>query len=204
MTGFVFASVDEAKPFLKNYGRGRFDGLAEDETVLDDTILVTILGIGKIKATLRTERLLREHKLQRLIHAGTARALVDDLPDGTLVSVGQVFEGDRVELSAPTYPRMPLDNPFKALVERRLVTQDHSVKEGKDLTYWQRIADITDSIGYPLAYVAATHGVPCSIVKLVTGPATKEDDPRAGTAQDTYEALARFLEETAVPFAMEQ
>ncbi|MCB0717229.1 MAG: 5'-methylthioadenosine nucleosidase [Bacteroidetes bacterium] len=203
MTGFVFASVEEARPFLKNYGRGRFDGLAEDETVQDDSILVTIIGVGKIKATLRTERLLRQQKLQRLIHAGTARALVEDLPEGTLVSVGQVFEGDRVELSAPTYPRMPLDNPFKSIVERRLVTQDHSVKEGKDLTYWQRIADITDSIGYPLAYVAATHGVPCSIVKLVTGLATVEDDPRSPAAEAAYEALSTFLMDTAVPFTRE-
>lgn len=193
MIGFVFASVDEASPFLRLYARGRFEGLSENETAHDDNLLVTIVGVGKIKATLRTERLLQEHKLTRLVHGGVARSLVDDLRPGTLVSVGQVFEGDRVELSTPTYPRMPLDNLFKSIVERRLVTQDHVVSEGKDLTYWQRIADITDSVGYPLAYVAATHGVPCSIVKIVAGEAKM--DGKTPNLVELSGKVAEFLNE---------
>ncbi len=202
MTGFVFASNEEAKPFLKSYQRGRFEGLVENEIAHDDDLLVTIVGVGKIKATLRIERLLRAHKLDRLVHGGVARSLVDDLRAGTLVSVGQVFEGDRVELSAPTYPRMPLDNLFKSLVERRLVTQDHVVSEGKDLTYWQRIADITDSIGYPIAYVAATHGVPCSMVKMVTGPSGDEKIKPADLVGH-YEKIAEFLTTAAASLAAE-
>jgi nucleoside phosphorylase len=202
MTGFVFASIEEAKPFLKVYERGRFEGLAENESAHDDNLLVSIVGIGKIKATLRTERLLREHRLTRIVHGGMAQSLVDELRTGTLVSVGQVFEGDRVELSTPTYPRMPLDNLFKSLVERRLVTQDHVVAEGKDLTYWQRIADITDSTGYPVAYVAATHGVPCSIVKVVTG-ASRDVPQKATDLTALYEKMGAFMATAASTLAAE-
>lgn len=65
--------------------------------------------------------------------------------------------------------------------------------EGKDLTYWQRIADITDSVGYPLAYVAATHGVPCSIVKIVAGAAGM--DGKTPDLSALSEKMAEFLDD---------
>ena len=111
MTGIVFTTEEEALPFLQSYERGRFDGLQEGETYHDDDVLVSLTGVGKIKATLRTERLLQTYKPRRLIHVGTCTALNDELAVGTLVAASQVFEGDRIELAAPTYPRMPLD-PF--------------------------------------------------------------------------------------------
>ena len=33
MIGIVFATVEEANPFLSRYQRGRFDGLSEGETL---------------------------------------------------------------------------------------------------------------------------------------------------------------------------
>jgi len=171
MIGVVFATEEEAYPFLTRYQRGRFRGLSEGETLQDDKLLVSLTGVGKIKATLRTrtERLLQHYKLTRLIHVGTCTALVEDLDIGIPVAVSQVFEGDRVELATPTYPRMPLDVPFKQFPKVTLVTQDHTVKGPEERSYWQRIADICDMSGYAVAYVAATHGVPCNIVKVVTG-----------------------------------
>ena len=138
MTGFVFTSADEAAPFLASYGRGRLDGISEGEVAFDDDVLVIIVGIGKIKATLRTERLLREHDLSQLIHVGTCLSLQDQPEVGQLVTAEQVFEGDRVELSVPSYPRMPIDSRFKELTGCRIVTQDHTVTGASDLTYWQR------------------------------------------------------------------
>ena len=86
MTGIVFSTVEEAQPFLATYERGRFDGLGEGESFHDNRFLVSILGIGKIKAALRTERLLRTHDVSSLIHAGTCTALNDNLKVGDLVS----------------------------------------------------------------------------------------------------------------------
>ena len=193
MTGIVFSTTEEAQPFLATYERGRFDGLGEGESFHDDDFLVSILGIGKIKAALRTERLLRSYDVTSLIHGGTCTALNDDLEIGTTVGVAQVFEGDRIELSAPTYPRMPLSVPFEDLKQVTLVTQDHTVQGATELSYWQRIADISDMSGYAVAYVAATHGKLCQIVKVVTGHMGVEDKNLRKTLSTGHKQLAQFL-----------
>ncbi|MGB0649452.1 MAG: 5'-methylthioadenosine nucleosidase [Rhodothermales bacterium] len=193
MTGIVFSTVEEAQPFLSTYERGRFDGLGEGESFHDDHFLVSILGIGKIKAALRTERLLRSYDVTSLVHAGTCTALGETLDIGDLVSVAQVFEGDRIELSAPTYPRMPLSVPFEELKQVTLVTQDHTVQGATELSYWQRIADISDMSGYAVAYVAATHGKLCQMVKIVTGHMGVEDTNLRKTLASGHKSLAAFL-----------
>jgi len=193
MLGIVFATAAEAQVFLEKYERGRFDGLSEGETQHDGQCLISIVGIGKIKATLRTERLLRQHRLSRLIHVGTCTALVDDLKVGSIIAASQAFEGDRIELAAPTYPRMPLSVPFEDLKQGTLVTQDHTVEGASELSYWQRIADMSDMTGYAVAYVAATHGVPCHIVKVVSGHMGVEDKQLRKTLSDSYKTLATFL-----------
>lgn len=193
MIGIVFATEEEAQPFLQQFERGRFDGLAEDETFHDDHFMVSIVGTGKIKATLRSERLLQRYQPSLLIHAGTCSALVDKLKVGSLVTASQVFEGDRIELAAPTYPRMPLGTPFKKLPKGTLVTQDHTVQGQSELSYWQRIADMTDMTGYAVAYVAATHGIPCTIIKAVTGVIQREDPYYRKTRAKACQDLATFL-----------
>ncbi len=193
MIGIVFSTTEEAEPFLQKYERGRFLGLAEGETHHDDDYLVSILGIGKIKATLRTDRLLSQYKLTNLVHAGTCTSLISDLTVGSIVGVHQVFEGDRIELAAPSYPRMPLSMPFKQLQEVTLVTQDHTVSGATELSYWQRIADITDMTGYATAYVAAMHGTPCHIVKIVSGHSGVEDNQLRKTLDTAYGLLANYL-----------
>jgi len=194
MLGILFATEEEAKPFLKRYRRGRFDGLTEGETFNDDDILVSLLGIGKIKASLRTERLLNRYRLNRILHAGTCVALTDTFKAGAIVYATQVFEGDRIELSAPSYPRMPLESPAIDLPRANLVTQDHAISGESEVTYWQRIANVIDTTGYAVAYVAGTHGVPCSIVKVVTGfTGDEETSNRSNVFTSGTAALAAFL-----------
>ncbi|GIV57531.1 MAG: 5'-methylthioadenosine nucleosidase [Rhodothermaceae bacterium] len=195
MLGILFATQEEATSFLQHYERGRFDGLSEGEALHDDTVLVALTGSGKIKATLRTERFLRQYgrSLTRLVHAGTCTALSDALAVGDVVGVHQVLEGDRIELAAPTYPRMPLDVPFDDLPKSILVTQDHPMQGQQERTYWQRIADITDTVGYPIAYVTATHGLPCHLVKVVTGHLNTPDDDLRRTRETACQTLATFL-----------
>lgn len=195
MLGIVFSTTAEAEPFLRKYERGRFDGLSEGETQHDDCCLVSIVGSGKIKATLRTERLLREHRLDRILHVGTCTALIDDLSMGTIVAASQVFEGDRIELAAPTYPRMPLSVPFENVRQGTLVTQDHTVQGATELSYWQRIADMSDMTGYAVAYVAATHGIPCHILKVVSGHMGVEDKDLRKTLSSSYALIATFLDQ---------
>ena len=166
----------------------------------DDDVLVAITGTGKIKATLRTERLLQQHRLERLLHVGTCTALNEDLDVGAPVAADQVFEGDRIELAAPTYPRMPLEVPFEKMPTGTLVTQDHTVSGKEERSYWQRIADLSDMTGYAVAYVAATHGVPCHVVKVVTGHFGSEDDSFRKTLTEACKTLADFLDEALDQF----
>jgi|GEM_PF-478373 len=170
MTGLVFSSITETQPFLKRYRRGRFESLAEGEWRADRNVVVCLTGMGKIKSTLCVERMLREEpSIDRLLHLGTCTALSDTFTVGQPVAVSHVMEGDRVKLAAPAYPRMPLAVAFDDLEEAVLVTQEHTLQGEEEQSYWQRIADISDMSGYAVAYVAATHGIPCHIVKVVSG-----------------------------------
>ena len=193
MTGIIFATEEEAKPFLHAYRRGRFEGLTEGETQHDDDVLISLTGSGKIKATLRTERLLQHYRLQRILHAGTCTSLSEDFKVGSLVAASQVFEGDRIELAAPTYPRMPLETPFADLSTATLVTQDHTIQPGSEHTYWQRIADVIDMTGYAIAYVSAMHGTPCQIVKVVSGRIGIDDNQLKRTLEQANQAMSNWL-----------
>jgi nucleoside phosphorylase len=193
MIGLAFTTTEAAAPFLKQYRQGRLRELSEGEHTYDDDVLVTITGVGKIKATLRTERLLQEFALDRLIHPGTCTALTDELDAGTLVGITHVLEGDRIQLSAPSYPRMPLDQPFEAPAEGTLVTHDHGIGNQDERSYWQRIADLSDATGYAIAYVAAQHGVPCSILMVPTGRVLEENEDFRQQLHDARETVAAFL-----------
>ncbi len=193
MTGIIFATEEEAAPFIEKYERGRFDDLREGETLYDDDVFVTLTGLGKIKATLRTERFLRNYQPERIIHVGTCTALTHDFSLGDLVAADQVFEGDRIELAAPTYPRMPLEVVFNDLPTGTLVTQDHVASDKSEKSYWQRIADMSDMTGYAVAYVAATHGLPCHIVKAVTGHISDEDQEFRKNLTSACRAVSTFL-----------
>lgn len=193
MTGIIFATEEEAEPFLARYKRGRFEDLREGETQFDDHVLVTLTGLGKIKSTLRTERFLQENRTERIIHVGTCTALNEDFSVGDLIAADQVFEGDRIELAAPTYPRMPLEVPFPALQTGTLVTQDHVAQDSSEKSYWQRIADMSDMTGYAVAFVAATHGIPCHIVKVVASHSNEEDKQFRKARSASHDAVASFL-----------
>ena len=169
MTGLIFSSVTEIQPFVQRYRRGRFESLTEGEWRGDDDVVVCVTGMGKIKSTLCVERMLKEESVDRLLHLGTCTALKDRFDVGQAVAASHVMEGDRVELAAPAYPRMPLAIAFDDLEEAILVTQEHTIRGDEEQSYWQRIADISDMSGYAVAYVAATNGVPCHIVKVISG-----------------------------------
>jgi nucleoside phosphorylase len=196
MLGIVFTTTEEASFFVRRYTDGHIEALDEDAPLQTDDLLIAVTGKGKIKATLATERLIRNHELDAVLHTGTCTALNDDFASGTAVGASFVLEGDRVELDAPTYPRMPLECPFDVAAEGTLVSQDHASDDTEERSYWERIADVRDETGYAVAYVAAQHGVPCHIVKVVE---TTSADQESGAApqENAAEEMATFLQ-TAV------
>lgn len=170
MLGFLFATVAEARPFVNAFAKNRVDRIHEGDYIHGENGVVTVTGRGKINATLGTERLLSEYDLDALVHAGGAVSLSDEVEPGAVIGATHVLEGDRVDLEDPSYPRMPLKVPFDSVDEVTLITQDHPTYEPDARSYWERIAEIRDSTGYAVAFVAGQHGVPCHIVKGITGP----------------------------------
>lgn len=193
MLGIVFTTAEEASGFIHTYHRGRFTDLQEGDPQHDGDVLVMVTGVGKIKGTLHTERLLRTHDVDRLIHTGTCTALSDDVDVGTLFGASFVLEGDRVALSTPSYPRMPLEVPFDTDAEGTLVTHDHAVADDDERGYWQRIADVSDTTSYPVAYVAAQHGVACHVAKVVTGQLGSDNASFREDRQSAYDRVAALL-----------
>ncbi len=197
MTALFFSTEDEAAPFLQKYEQGRFEELTAGDVLYDDHLLVSITGTGLIKTTLRTERVLRhyasERGIKRVVHAGFCTALGDTPLPGEVVGVSQVLEGDRIEMAAPRYPRMPLDMPFAGLKAITLVTQNHVLEEAASRTYWSRIAQATDVAGYAVAFVTGTYGLPCHLLKAVAGSLVTPDANVRETREAASTALATTL-----------
>lgn len=192
MTGIVYATAGDADPFLQRYAQGRLAGIQEGERTQHDDVLVTITGVGKVKAALYTERLLHAFEVDRVLHVGMCTGLSNAFEVGALVTAASVLEGDRVSLSAPSYPRMPLTT-VDDLPTGTLVTHDHTISQEAEDGYWQRLADFSDTTGYAVAYVAAQYGIPCRIIKAVTGRLDQEQDDFQATLNAARKRLADFL-----------
>jgi adenosylhomocysteine nucleosidase len=193
MLCLLFATLEEARPFLARYRGGAFRTLGADDVAQDDRVRVAVTGSGKIRATLRTEQLLAAHATDRLLHLGSCVALSDDLAPGDLLGVEHVLEGDRSrDLDVSVYPRMPLDLPFEVEHTGTLVTQDRGVDDADERAYWHRIADASDATGYAVAYVAARRGVPCFLAKAVAGRAGEPSDDLRADRAAAHEATATF------------
>lgn len=187
MLGIVFTTTEEATHFIQAYTKERIDSVEEGSPIQIGDLLVAATGPGKIKATLTTERLLRDYEVTGLLATGTCVSLSDDLTPGTIVGANFVLEGDRVELDAPAYPRMPLDCPLEVSREGTLVTQDHTTEDDAEKSYWERIADVRDNTAYAVAYVAAQHGIPCHVAKVVS--AERGTEPQDGASDEDARVL---------------
>lgn len=201
MIALVFATVEEASPFLRHHADRRFDGLEEGEHVRSGSVIFTVTGSGKINAAIGVDRLLREYDVDTVVHAGGATSLSDEVDPRSVMGASFVVEGDMVDIDDPEYPRMPLEMPFDSVVEGTLVSQDHPSADPDELSYWERIADMRDTTGYAAAYVAAQHGVTCYLVKGITDRHGPEHDPEDAIA--AYEAIAALLRNEVVPNAAE-
>jgi len=193
MTGILFTSAEEAASFVERYGETRLERMTEGEFVVLGTEVIGVLGTGKIKATLSTERFLSAHDVDRAVHVGTCITLSDAYDVGALVGASFVLEGDRVQLDAPSYPRMPLDCPYDVDATCTMVTQDHVIGDEDERSYWQRIADVNDTSSYAVAYVAAQHGIPCHVAKVVTSQSGVDRESFQEDRRRGYDRLASFL-----------
>ena len=175
MIGIVFATLQEAQPFLALSGAGAvcaapvaLFGIGSPAAV------VAVSGMGKVAAALATQMLIRERHCNRILNAGACGALIDraDLRPGNIFRISAVSEG-------PPGPGIPSQIIRSAgdlrqdLPTARLVTVERPVfnpAERRRLAAWGELVDMEGAI---VARVAQRYGVPWDMIKGISDTAEK-------------------------------
>ena len=144
MTGIVFATTMEARPFLD---RGAHEGTVAE-----------ICGMGMEAARAATEKLISEHGCTTIINAGVCGALHHRLERGGVYRVSMV---STEHLKAAV-------NVGIGIGLKKLVTVDEPVFEAERKRELAKQADLVDMEGYAVARVCEEHGIPCILIKGVT------------------------------------
>lgn len=144
MTGILFATEMEARPFLD---RGVPAGVA-----------VEISGMGREAARIATERLIREKGCTAVINAGVCGTLNNRLERGAVY---------RVSLASHETLKAAV-NVGIGFGLKKLVTVDEPVFQADRKRELAKQGDLVDMEGYAVALVCEQHGVPCILIKGVT------------------------------------
>lgn len=179
MIGIVFATEDEAQPFLE------LGGFSDVASALFRLLAspqvphrVVISGMGKVAAALATQWLIAECRPDRVVHAGICGALGDP----ATIRPGAVF---RVTSACEGFPGpgIPAENRECArdfwpdLPAAALVTVERPVFDDGLRAELSRFGELVDMEGAVVARVAGFYGLPCSIIKGVTDFAGSADRP---------------------------
>jgi adenosylhomocysteine nucleosidase len=180
MIGVLFATVEEAQPFL-NLGRAvPLDAtpLPLYEIGLRPAVMVAVSGAGKVAAAIACQMLIREYQCTRVINAGACGALKADKPfqPGSIYGIDTVLEGDYSykDKAAQTLSCPRAWRPAK-LPAARLVTCDQPVFDQLRRAALAATADLVDMEGAAVARVAELFNTPWTLIKGVTDTAGPGD-----------------------------
>jgi 4-hydroxybenzoate polyprenyltransferase len=144
MTGIVFATEMEAKPFRE---RGEPEG----------TVTV-ICGMGMDAAREATEKLIRDHGCDTIINAGVCGALNNRLKRGSVYRVSTVST-EHLKAAVKVGVGFGLKN---------LVTVDEPVFQPQRKLELSKYGELVDMEGYAVARVCEELDVPCILIKGIT------------------------------------
>ena len=144
MTGILFATEMEAKPFLE---RGEPEGT-----------VTAISGMGMEAARIATEKLIKEEGCTAIINAGVCGALNNRLERGAVYRVSMVST-EHLKAAVNVGVGMGL---------KRLVTVEEPVFEADRKRELSKYGELVDMEGYAVARVCEEHNVPCIMIKGVT------------------------------------
>ena len=177
MIGFIFATLKEADPFLKNIDAQKIN----DKPFLQfkgrlvsakNSFLIIICGIGKVAAAAATQYLICSYQVQRIINAGvcgTVNKNTAAFQKEMVLLVSQAVEGDHGalgNLSSPIYCAVDL---WPDLPRAKLITSDCPVFEpDHKKKLLATSGDLVDMEGAAIARVAALNKVPCTLIKGIT------------------------------------
>ncbi|MEJ2474559.1 MAG: hypothetical protein P8Y74_11815 [Desulfobacterales bacterium] len=180
MIGILYATLPEARPFLKKTGAQQTgDGPFPFFRLPHSAAVVMVSGMGKVAAALAAQTLIREKGCDQLINAGICGILVDSpvLAPGQVMRVTEASEG-------PPGPGVRGGSVYCTDPAARLVTVERPVFDAhlrRRLSQWGELVDMEGAV---VARVAGLYGATCAMIKGITDMA---DD---GQRTDLHRNLA--------------
>ena len=181
MTGLLFATHTEARPFLE---RGQALLMCKQpifvyQIASRPMLLAAVSGMGKVFAAVACQSLIREQRVTEIINAGACGALGDGprFTPGGLFCIASVVEGDHRVMGKRPRPLTSEGQIDWALPSARLVTSDMPVFDLDRRDQLAAFGDLVDMEGAAIARVAAMYQVPWTMIKGVTdsaGPTERE------------------------------
>ena len=179
MIGLIFATQDEADPFLEwsQAVEVRDTPVPVYQVPSVPNLIVTLSGVGKVAAAVACHIQISELKVAEIVNAGVCGALSSGprYAPGELLCVTSAVEGD---YGLPDRPAQPLISDGTIdwdLPAARLVTCDRPVFDDKKRELLSKSADLVDMEGGAVARVAAMYKVPWSMIKGITDKAGTTD-----------------------------
>ncbi len=175
MIGIIFATLTEAQPFLNLCKAVQMDGgpITIYQIPSCPGLVVAISGMGKVAASIASQVLIREFKVNEILNAGACGALVSGAGyrPGALFSITSAMEGDHWVTDKAPQALISDGRTEWDLPPARLVTCDTPVFDTDKRQSLSDKGDLVDMEGAAIARVAALFQTPWTMVKGVTDSA---------------------------------
>lgn len=196
----VFASEQEAKPFLKQVDAclldpepyALYEFAVPDQ---DEKGLVMISGIGKIAAEVAVRYAFVRYKPHTVVNAGLVGVLLDDSLVGELVQVDSVVDYNIGELDQDDRVLAVHEGPWNDVMPLSLMTLDKPLVDPSLRDSLVHRAHVVDMEGFGIAHACVEFDTPCMMLKAVS------DRCDAETNQEFFKrlpALAKKISERLV------
>jgi len=174
MVGIVFATRQEAEPFLRLASAVSIDDtpvpLYRVSTAIHPECLAAVSGMGKVAAAMTAVHLVLQQRATILVNAGLCGCLTREKNwrVGDLLCVDSAVEGDCDRFGQPETAVGCSAGWFRDLAAARLTTCDRPVFAADQRRELAAVADLVDMEGAAVARVADWYGIPCALLKGIS------------------------------------
>lgn len=126
-----------------------------------------ISGIGKAHAAAATAHLIEGHQPALVVSLGVAGALNDSFTLGEICQAATACEPDRLDVISGRMPEFMFTS-LTALRRVRLATMDKPASTPAERAALSGLAELIDMEGASVAQTAATYGLSCGLIKIVS------------------------------------
>ena len=162
MIGVVFATLEEAEPFLELTGAEKLSGQPPCWRFRDGVVVIS--GMGRAAAAEAAEYLIGTHRVSQIVNAGACGAAADGIEAGTVYRITQARDGDRPDAASVACE----GGAWASLPGARLTTSDEPVFDPGRRRHIAQWGELVDMEGAAVARTCAVHGIPCILLKGVT------------------------------------